>query len=415
VRGSAPDTWVVFSEELRVHLRSRWYLFFTLAVVLLLIVAMVVVPLFQSDEEVGPTADQDFTAIGFVDQSGSFGGLESDRGPRQYETVAAGLQAVISGEVEALYVITPDYLRSGEVEEYARFEGRFPSPPASQGTFSTLLLYGLLQGKVDPDVLARAIDPAIYHSLKVQDDGTVSELTPTAEAVGGLLVPLLFAGLLAFGLTIGSSYMVQNVSEEKESRVVEVVITSASPTAVMSGKLLALVAMGLGQAAVWIVAASLTVPAMLGQMVGAGEFTISGGMWVLIIVSFLTGYYLTTTVAIFLGAIAPSNREASRMSGWVPLLSFVPFWFVGVIIWQPDGLVARLLSYIPFTAPTGILVRISVGGEMTVAAIAAALVGVIVVATIFFWVAARVFRVAILMRGQSFSRRNLWTALRRAS
>ncbi len=415
MRGSSPDTWVVFSEELRGHLRSRWYVFFTLAIVLLLIAAVWLVPLFQGqDDGSGAGPGEDLSKIGFVDNSGMFPDLEGDAGPMRYESLEQGLQAVARGDIGSFYVITDDYLTTGIVEQYAPFEGRFPAAPVGQGAFAALLLRELVAGQVDPGVYARVATPAVFQSLKVESNGSVSQLTPAAEAAAGLFVPLFFAGLLALGLTVGSGYMVQNVSEEKESRLVEVMITSASPTSVMAGKLLALVAIGLGQAAVWIITASLTIPAIFEQLLGTGTFTISAGFWATIISCFIAGYFLTATVAILMGAIAPSSREASRVSGWLPLLSFVPFWFVGVLIWQPDAWLARLISYIPFTAPTGILVRLGVGGEMSAANIAVALLGVVVTAAVFYWVAARVFRAAILMRGQNFSRRNLWAALRRA-
>jgi ABC-2 type transport system permease protein len=100
------------------------------------------------------------------------------------------------------------------------------------------------------------------------------------------------------------------------------------------------------------------------------------------------------------------------LGGWIPVIGFVPFWFVGFLLIQPNGLAARLLSYIPLTAPTGLLVRISVGGDVAGWQIAAALLGVVATAAVFLWVSVRVFRAAILMRGQNFSRHNLWLALR---
>ena len=411
------DTWVIFSEELRGHLRSRWYLFFTVAVVVVLVIAMLVVPLFQDEEGISgtaPASEQDFRRIGFIDNSGAFPALEGQAGPVRYDSRPEGLQAVARGEIDSLYVITEDYLQSGKVEQYAQFEGRFPSNPDGEATFRALLVHGLITGRVDPAVTARVLAPAEFESFRVEEDGSAAELTPTAEEVGGLLVPMLFAALLGTGLAVGFSYMVQSVSEEKESRLVEVVITSASPLSIMAGKLLALGAIGLAQAAVWIITAALTVPVMFGRIPGGGEFTVSAGLWATIIACFVTGYFLTTTLAIFVGAIAPSSREAGRLGGWIPVLGFVPFWFSGLLLVQPDGLAARLLSYIPLVAPTGMLVRISAGAEMAGWQIAAALAGVAATSAAIIWVSTRVFRAAILMRGQNFTPHNLWVALRDA-
>jgi len=221
------------------------------------------------------------------------------------------------------------------------------------------------------------------------------------------------AGLM-FSIIAGVGNMVTSVSEEKENRLVELVITSASPFSIMTGKLLALGVIGLTQAAVWIVVAAFTVPAMSDQIPDLGGLAIPGSLMVTILACFVTGYFLTATMAILVGAVTNSARDASRMAPMITMVGFVPIWFMGLLINQPDGLITRLLSYIPFTAPTGILIRISAGGEMTGLAIAAALGGVVATGTLFLWVAGRVFRGAMLMQGQSFTPANLWTALRNA-
>ena len=205
--------------------------------------------------------------------------------------------------------------------------------------------------------------------------------------------------------------MVRSVSEEKESRLVEVVITSVSPTSFMAGKLLGVLAVSLAQAAVWIVTAAITIPVMFDRIPGFGGFTISAGLWLTIIGCLVTGYLLIATLAVLVGAVAPSSREAAGYGGWLSMVEFVPIWFAGFLIWQPDGLPGRLLSYIPFTASSGILVRLGGGGQMSWWKISLSLAAVAVVAVIFLWVGIRIFRAAILMRGQSFTRGNLRKAL----
>ena len=96
------------------------------------------------------------------------------------------------------------------------------------------------------------------------------------------------------------------------------------------------------------------------------------------------------------------------------MLMSMPLYLMGLLMNQPDGLITRLLSYIPFSAPMRILMRIGVSGEMTGSAIAAALGGVVATGILFLWVAGRVFRGAMLMQGQSLTPAHLWTALRHA-
>ena len=405
------DTWIIFSEELRGHLRSRWYVFFTVLVVILLVIAMFVVPLFENGG--GPAAvGADLRRIGFVDESGLLPSLGGSAGPVRFDSRAAGLQAVAADRVDSLYVIGANYLQSGRIEQYAKFEGRFPSSPAGEDAFRTSLVQALIAGQVDDAVAARVLDPAQLESFRVTSDATVEGLTPAAQAAGSLVVPMLFAALLGMGLAVSFGYMVTSVSEEKESRLVEVIVTSTSPFSIVAGRLLALLVMGLAQAAVWIIAAALTMPRIFNSMGGGTRFTVSAGLWGMIVAAFVTGYLLTTALSILIGAVAPSSREAGRLGGWIAALGFVPFWFFALLITHPNGLGSRIMSYFPLVAPTGLLLRSGVGGQMAAWQIVAGFAGVAATAGVVLWIAGRVFRAAILMRGQHLSGHNLWAALR---
>lgn len=268
--------------------------------------------------------------------------------------------------------------------------------------------------QLNPDLLARTAEPAVFKNFDVADDGSVSEVVPFARAIGEMIVSMVFALLLMLGVGAGVGNMATSISEEKENRLAELIITSAAPFSIMTGKLLALGVIGLTQAAVWIVVAVFTVPAMFDQIPDLSGLAIPASLAVTIMACFITGYFLTTTMAILVGAITNSAREASRMAPMIYMLMSMPLYLMGLLINQPDGLITRLLSYIPFSAPMGILMRVSAGGVMTGSEIAAALAGVVVTGILFFWVAGRVFRGAMLMQGQSFTPRNLWTALRHA-
>lgn len=443
MRGKSNQTWVIFQEETRRHLRSGAYLFFTLGIAFLLVAAVWVVPAIQraigeDEPDLPVTGEADFSRIGFVDHSRVLSELDG-QAPIRYGTPDEGLAAYQSGEISSLYVIAADYLKTGRVDQYAAFKTAWDENWEDAGAFwgllsdklraqqDGLLSPGLLAqrarvealvadelSRLDPDLLARVETPAVYRNFKVAEDGSAEALIPVAQAIGELIVPAIFALLLMFSIIAGVGNMVTSVSEEKENRLAELIITSASPFSIMMGKLLALGAIGLAQAAVWVVVAAFAVPAMFDQIPDASALTIPAGLAVTILACFLTGYFMSATIAILVGSTANSTRSASQTAPMISMVGFVPIWLSGLLINQPDGLVTRVLSYIPFTAPTGILMRISAGGEMSGAEIAAALAGVVVTGLLFLWIAGRVFRSAMLMQGQSLTPANLWTALRQA-
>lgn len=440
-----PDEVVtIFSEETRRHIRSGGYILFTVLVPLLLILAMFVVPLIMnaaSEESVPePTTEFDVSGIGFVDNHGILAGIPEQEGLSRFDTTREGLDAYKQGEIKTLYVIESNYLETGEVVQYSEFKTLFESNWENEEGFRWYVLYPQLKAQqdsqldpdliaqrtlieeqiteqlnqMDPSLVARVAQPAVYTNFKVEEDGTISEVAPVTQAVGELVIPAVFAMLLVLAVMTGVGNMVTSIAEEKENRLVELVITSATPFQIMTGKLLALGAIGLAQSVLWIIVAAITVPVMFNQIPDAGELTIAPDLMALILACYIGGYFMSTTIAILIGAVSSSTREASRMAPSFTMLGFVPLWFFGFLMQSPDGLFSRIISYIPFTAPSGILVRIATGGDMSGLEIGASLAGMIVTGLLFLWIAGRVFRTTMLMQGQSITLPNLWRALKSA-
>jgi ABC-2 type transport system permease protein len=87
---------------------------------------------------------------------------------------------------------------------------------------------------------------------------------------------------------------------------------------------------------------------------------------------------------------------------------------IGLLMSQPDGTIAQILTYFPFTAPTMVMIRLGVGGGMSGGEIAAAMGIMAATSLLLLWVAARLFRAGILLSGQRIRPGNVWRALRYA-
>jgi ABC-2 type transport system permease protein len=181
----------------------------------------------------------------------------------------------------------------------------------------------------------------------------------------------------------------------------------------MSGKLLALGLAGLIQVAVWVTVGAFALPAIFDRIPNGGELTISAGMLALVVVTFILGYFLYSALALLMAAGVPSTQDAQRQTGLFTLLIFVPVWMLGLWINAPDHILAHIFTYIPFTAPTMIMMRLALG-SMSGGEIALALGIVAATALLLLWVASRVFRAGILLSGQRIRGRNVWMALRHA-
>ena len=213
---------------------------------------------------------------------------------------------------------------------------------------------------------------------------------------------------------MGGGILLNGVSEEKETRMIEVVLTSVSPLAVMVGKVLALGVTGLFQIAVWVASVAIIGPHIFDQIPDAGRLAIEPGILALVIGFFLTGYLVYAVTMAGIGAATTSVKEASQVSMIVTLPSFVPVWFIFVLLENPDGSFSRLLSFIPFTAPVTMMVRLA-ASDVPLWEVVASLAVLLLTGVALLWISARVFRAGLLMYGQRMSLPGVFAALRQAS
>ena len=212
-----------------------------------------------------------------------------------------------------------------------------------------------------------------------------------------------------------SGTLLQSVSEEKENRVVEVLITSVSPLALMTGKVLGLGATGLLQVGIWLVSfLALFVPRIVSAFPDIGDLALSPGLAAAIVVFFLAGYFVFAVVMAGISAATVSAREASSLSSIVLLPALAPLILASLISLAPNGPFARILTFIPFTAPATMMIRLGVT-DVALWEIALCLGVTVASGLALLWLSARVFRAGILIYGQRMTLRRLWLAVRHAS
>jgi ABC-2 type transport system permease protein len=422
VRGPSPELRVIFGEEFRRQLRRPGFIVFTVLLAAVMLIAIPVTPLIvnliedDSTADTGVVDEAPLEGIGYVDPAGVLPGPGQQDWPRLYDDRAEGIQAVQQGEIDTLFILPADYMESGEVEEYEPAGvGRNLWGSPAEWDFSSFLMAQLTAGQLEDDVLARVLNPASYQRFEVEAGGFVSEEITTAVEVGELIIPILFGLLLMIAVLSGSGALLRSVYEEKETRMVEMLVTSASPLSLMTGKLLALWTAGLIQIAVWVGVGAFAMPAVFHRIPGGGDLTISAGLLATIALSFVLGYFLFSVLAMFIATLVNSTQSAQQYTGMMSLLVGLPIYTIG--LWlnvAPNHILAQILTYFPFSAPTMLMIRLGMGGDMSAGEIAASLAIVAVTALLLLWVAARVFRAGILLSGQRITPGNVWTALRHA-
>ncbi len=252
----------------------------------------------------------------------------------------------------------------------------------------------------------RGVDPEIYEKARLRitvDPHEAKEIeTETSKDAGfNLAVSGVFFFLIYISIFIYGAYIMRGVMEEKNNRIVEVLVSSVRPIDLMLGKIIGIGFVGLTQYAIWgalAVLASLPgVVAMLGMAEGMPP--IPALTIVAFIVFFLLGYFLYAAIYAALAAPFNNEQEAQQLL-MIPTMLLVlasTTWFFAFN--QPNGPMAVVLSFFPLTSPLLMFMRISVQPPpawqiaLSVAMLAASVWGMA-------WLAGRIYRVGILMYGK---------------
>jgi len=226
---------------------------------------------------------------------------------------------------------------------------------------------------------------------EVTEGGDVQDST----AKMGFIMPFAMLILLIMSVMTGGQYLLTTTVEEKTSRVVEVLLSAASPMELMLGKVLGQMAVGLS---LLIVYSSLGVAAT--AIFGLASGLVTPAMLVLLAVYFFLAYVIMAAFMAAVGAAVNEMREAQSMLMPVAMLIMVPYLLVFPISLNPDGTLAMSLSFVPPLSPFVMVIRLGSTQPPELwehgLAIAVSAVG----AWAMVWFAAKVFRVGLLMFGK---------------
>lgn len=324
-----------------------------------------------------------------------------------YPDEAAARKDLLAGKLTGLVVVPKGWLENGKVEAYRVRKDDGASLASPFGTrLSSVLRRALLAGRVPPAIEARVLGPTadrVEHVLA--PDGAEVPEEVVGEDVRRFLVPVLSATFLMIALFAGAGYLLLGLSEEKENRVLELLLASLTPDEILTGKLLGIGGAGLLQFAIWV--GLIAVPlAILAPLIG---ISLTQVLWATGF--FLAGYAFFGALMLGVGAVADTARHAQQLSGAFTILATLPFIFNFVILQDPSGTLARVFSFIPFTAPVTVMLRLS-SSAMPTWETGLALGVLVVSAWLALRGAARVFRVALLVHGSRPSLPDVWRWLR---
>jgi ABC-2 type transport system permease protein len=400
----------VFGYELKRNLRRRGFLFTSFGLPLIAIILVLGIRFIsernaqnaannpQSDNPPAAERDERIERAGYVDLTGEFtdpGDLSDRLTP--YPDEAAARAALDAGEIDVYYLIPVNYLETGDV---TLVMPHFSLTQADSNLIEELVL-NHLASDVDPNLFRRLVNPvSALQEANLQRDATGQT---ESNFDSDFAIVYIFAITLLLSVFMTNGYLMQTVIEEKETRLIEILISTMRPGVLLAGKILALGLLGLIQIIVWIGALLLVGKLVAGDptspLAALATISLEPTEVIVLILYFIFGYLFFAAAYGMIGAVSNSMQEGPQYAAVFTLPAAIPMYFIALFISSPDSPLAIILSLIPITAPLSMVMRVTIS-TVPLWQILVSL-GLLILTDVFMiWAAGRLFRVQTLLAGQ---------------
>jgi ABC-2 type transport system permease protein len=264
------------------------------------------------------------------------------------------------------------------------------------------------------EVAKRLREEVRFVEEKATATGETEKVTAADKGAG--FAPIAFVYLLWIAVFTAAQMLLTNTVEEKSNRIIEVLLSSVSPGQLMAGKIWGIGATGMTLTISWVLCAfgGMWIARRLMPDVDLSAFAAAQDPLYLLsfIVYFLLGYLLYAAILVGIGSVCNSLKEAQNLLQPVFILLIVPLVSMFFVVQEPNGLVAKVLSYIPLFTPFTMMNRAA--GPPTVYEYA--ITGALLLASVWFAfkAAGKVFRVGVLMTGNPPKLKEIFSWLRQA-
>ena len=299
----------------------------------------------------------------------------------------------------------------------ARYAGRNASSLGEMDQLRSAVRQGVTMTRLQREnVRPEIIDQVSKNSLQMSTEKLTEKGRGGGGGIAGFFGGLIVGILLLMSIMLHGQNIMRGVLDEKTTRVAEIVISSIKPESLLAGKIVGVGGVGLTQVVAWLALssyiASFLTP-LIQKVAGGGAAAASAGIpstsgvfaglaiGVLLIslTYFLVGFLFYATLFAAAGAMVSSDQEAQQAAQPIIILMMTGWIFVSPVLLNPNGTLAVVLSWLPWTSPIIMPMRM---GLTTVSPLS--IVGSLLVALLgslgAVWLAARIYRVGMLMYGK---------------
>jgi ABC-2 type transport system permease protein len=424
--------WTVIKREFMERVRTKWFIIVTIFGPLFFGTIMVL-PAYLSvrgikDVRVADIRIIDATGTGLGDRIAARlnGGPMGDAAMTEISVVepsgVAAAESLATQDVMAKkrrgYLIVDSLTIS---QQKARYAGRNASSLNEVQIIENALRSAILGQRLERE----GLDPRRVEALtRVKVDMDAERITDKGRGgsgIGSAIFGFAIAFLLYMMIILYGQTILRGVLEEKTTRVAEVIVSSVSPDTLLAGKVIGVGAVGLLQQVVWIASAFLTyhfrswifVKLGMPAMPNIPLPSVPPMLVVALVLFFILGYGLYASLFAAVGAMVSSQEDAQQAAQPVIMLLVFSIIFAQPVMLNPTSRLAEIISWIPFSAPVIMPLRMS-AIQVPWYELVGSLLGVAVTCALCVWLAARIYRVGLLMYGKRPTMRELARWIRQA-
>lgn len=366
-------------------------------------------------ESSGGSNDDFNNVVGYVDSSAILAnGVYSkpldadnpDKGSytlKPYDTEESAREALDAGDIGAYYLIPEGYFK-GEVAERVSYDD-IPNWVNRSVNDALVTQLGTEAG-LDERFIARLSDPVYDMDITILDSG---RKYTSAFPIVTILLPLGL-GIIFFMTAQGTSQLLMNgLFEEKQNRIIEILVTTVKPMELLLGKVIGLGLLGLLQFGVWVVLIILifTLAPRISFLSEFANVDIPYDLLAIGISYFVLSYFVLASMMSAVGVLIGSQQQSGIFTTLFMIPNyFIPIFSISRFFEDPSGSYVRFLSIFPLTSPISMTLR----SGMSAVPLSEIILGLVLLALLAIftaWISGRLFRWGLLLYGKKISPREL--------
>jgi len=395
-------TWLVIKHEYLKHVKKKRFILAILSLpffVLLMVAIGYLSVVFQYND----------APVGYIDRSGLMDnsivyqadaplGFMNPIEFIRYKDETEAESALNNETIQAFYIVDKNFIEAREIKVVAN-----KAPDSGVNSeFFTFFKLNLLKD------LPGEISDRIMEGADFEIKSTGDQKTTDKDNILVFILPFLAGFLFIMAVNISAGYLLQAVVEEKENRTMEIMVTSISPTQLMTAKVIGNLSVGLTQLVVWIIFGIIGIFSLFRLFPNLQSSNIDYSFLLLTILVFIPAFVMIAAMMAALGATTTETREAQQIAGIFTIPMVAPYWFMQVLMEKPNSPLSIFFSLFPFTAPVSLPMRAAFS-NIPAWQIAITITLLILFAIAALWFAGKAFRLGMLRYGKKLSLKEIFT------